>query len=33
MDLETVERRRFVRLLTDEIERQNESFESARRGG
>lgn len=31
LDLDTVERRHFVRMLSDEIDRQNASLEEARR--
>jgi hypothetical protein len=32
MDLETTERRAYVRLLVEQIERENERLEEARRG-
>jgi hypothetical protein len=32
LDLDTVERRHFVRMLSEEIDRQNASLEDARRG-
>jgi hypothetical protein len=32
MDLETAERRAYVRLLVEQIERENERLEEARRG-
>jgi hypothetical protein len=32
MDLDTAERRAYVRLLVEQIERENERLEEARRG-
>jgi hypothetical protein len=32
MDLETVERQAYARLLVEQIERENERIEEARRG-